>query len=357
MPIALDLSAVTGPEVRFTATPMVEFGWAWHVLSDAGNHPDQAEWVARTRARIPAGLARDMGEWSFAVRAVRATLLADPTAVPPRRWADQLEWIRRMPPGDFAVSLLRPLLRQRGRSANLADARVRNSVLRLARARGAGARRAVGLVLDEPASAREAVTDLMARCWDAFFEADWAAASPRLSDEVAARTALCGRNGWERALDGLSPAISVRPGERRVVIDKVQNKRLKIAGRGLVLTPTAVGSTHLYVTDEPGRPVVVHYPLPAPARAADSRATLRRMLVLAHPARLEVCRAIAVEPRSAREIARLWGFTESSVTKHLSALRSAGLVHTERAGHYVRYALDDGVVAALGADLLDVLRR
>jgi DNA-binding transcriptional ArsR family regulator len=357
VPIALDLSAVAETEVRFAVSPLVEFGWAWHVLSDVGNHPGQSDWAAAVRSRIPDDLVRDMAEWSFAVRAVRATLLADPTAVPARRWADQLDWIRRMPPDDFAVSMLRPLLRQRGRSANIADARVRNSVLRLARARGPAVRRAVQFVLDEPASARSVVADLMARCWRAFFEAEWAGVSPRLSEEVAERTALCGRHGWTRGLTGLCPAIGVRPGEDRLVIDKVQNKRLRVAGRGLVLTPTVIGSVHVYVADEPGRPVVVHYPLPAPARAADSRLTLRRFLVLAHPARLEVCRAVAVEPRSAREIARLWGFSESAVTKHLSVLRSVGLVHAERAGHYVRYALDDAVVAALGADLLDVLRR
>jgi DNA-binding transcriptional ArsR family regulator len=143
----------------------------------------------------------------------------------------------------------------------------------------------------------------------------------------------------------------------RLVIDKVQSKRLAVAGRGLVLVPTVFGDPHVYVADEPGRPVVVHYPFPAPSRAADQRLTWRRLSVLAHPARLEICRAIAIEPRSAREIARLWRFTEAAVTKHLSVLRAAGLVRAERAGHFVRYSLDASVIELLGADLLEVLRR
>lgn len=357
MPISLDLLGATDDDVRFAVSPLVEFGWAWHVLSDVGNHPDRADWAAGLRERLPDDLVRDMTDWSFAVRAVRATLLADPTAVPRRHWADQLEWIRRMPAEDFAAAVLRPLLRLRGRPANLADGRVRTSVLRLARARGPAVRALVRRVLDDPAAARDALVGLLARCWSAFFADQWARVSPRLAAEVAARTALCARHGWTRAATGLSPAIRVHPAQDRIVVDKVQNKRLQVAGRGLVLTPTDVGSVHLYVTDEPGRPVVVHYPLRSPERAAGTRATLRRMLALAHPARLEVCRAIAVEPRSAREIARLWGFSESAVTKHLSVLRAAGLVRTERAGHYVRYALDDAEIAVLGSDLLDVLRR
>jgi DNA-binding transcriptional ArsR family regulator len=137
----------------------------------------------------------------------------------------------------------------------------------------------------------------------------------------------------------------------------VQSKRVSAAGRGLVLTPTRLGDRHAYVADEPGRPVVVHYPVPAPPRAADGRATLRRLAALAHPVRLEVCRAIAVEPRSAREIARLWRMSDTTATKHLSALRAAGLVRTERAGHFVRYSLRADVVESLGADLVEVLRR
>jgi DNA-binding transcriptional ArsR family regulator len=45
------------------------------------------------------------------------------------------------------------------------------------------------------------------------------------------------------------------------------------------------------------------------------------------------------------------------VTRHLSVLRDAGLVRAERAGHFVRYSLDAAALEALGADLLDVLRR
>lgn len=45
------------------------------------------------------------------------------------------------------------------------------------------------------------------------------------------------------------------------------------------------------------------------------------------------------------------------MTKHLSALRAAGLVRAEREGHYVRYALDADVLAAVGTDLLETLRR
>jgi DNA-binding transcriptional ArsR family regulator len=298
----------------------------------------------------------ELSAWSFAVRAVRATLLVDPTLTPAIRWADQLDWIGQMPAAQFAAMMLRPLLRLRGRPGNLADPQVRDSVITVARARGPATVRAVRLTLDDPESARRELADLLARCWSVFFQAEWELAAPVLHREIEVRARRCARDGWLASLHDLSPAVQVRP-DGRIVIDKVQSKRLAVAGRGLVLVPTILGSPHVYVADEPARPVVVHYPIPVPPRTADQRLTLRRLTVLAHPARLEVCRAIAVEPRSALEIARLWRFAESTVTKHLSVLRAAGLVRSERAQHFVRYSLDTSVIEALGADLTEVLRR
>ncbi|PSL08197.1 ArsR family transcriptional regulator [Haloactinopolyspora alba] len=356
MPISLDMTGATDTDVRISTSPLAEFGSAWHVLV-ADHHPEHADWAAQVWAKLPAGVTDALADWSFAVSAVRAALLADPTLVTGSGWSEQVAWIRRMPPKDFAASVLRPLARRRGRAGDVGDATVRAHVRSLARARGPRARRTVTLVLDEPEAARDAFADLLDQAWTSFFAREWGSAAPRLGEEASARSAMRDRDGWSRALSRLSPAVRVDAAAGRIVVDKVQNKRLAVAGRGLVLVPTVLGSGHLYVADEPGRPVVVHYPVPSPASAAGSRSTLRRLNVLAHPARLEVCRAIAVEPRSAREIARLWGMAESTVTKHLSALRAVGLVHSERAGHYVRYSLDERVITGLGPDLLDVLRR
>ncbi|WP_018352770.1 ArsR/SmtB family transcription factor [Longispora albida] len=336
MAIVIELG---GPAPQWLVSPLAELGWAWHGLACPAGHQ---------LAVFPAGIRARLSGWAFAVSAVRASVFADPGLLPGPSFADQLNALRRMPAGDFTAGLLRPLLRVRGRPA-AAD---RAGLLSLARARGPAVLDVVRALTHEPEEARETFTGLLAEAWEAFGPA-WEATGPVLAAEAARRAALSPR----QALAGLSPALTLDVPGARLTADKVQNKRLVTAGRGLVLTPTRYGAPHLTVSDEPGRPVVVHYPVPAPARAAGSRETVRRLEVLGHPARLEICRAIAVEPRSAREIARLWGLAEPAVTKHLSALRSAGLVRAERAGHFVRYTLDSEVIAAVGTDLLDVLRR
>ena len=349
--MSISIEVPGGADVRFALSPLVELGWAWHLLVGAEHHPERAEWVADARAALSADLARDLDAWSFAVSAVRATVLADPTLVPAGPLPEQLAWLDRMPPAELAAAMLRPLLRERGRPGTAERA----NVLGLARARGADSVRVVRALLDEPAAARAELVDILGRMWTVCFRAEWRSAAPALRRAVDAGARRVARDGWSAAARGLSPAMRVEAG--RLVIDKVQSKRLSAAGRGLVLTPTRLGGTHIYVADEPGRPVVVHYPLPAPRRAADGHATLRRFAALAHPVRLEVCRAIAVEPRSAKEIARLWRLSDTTVTKHLRALRAAGLVRVERAGHFVRYSLHADAVETLGADLLEVLRR
>ncbi|MGN9908872.1 DUF5937 family protein [Phytohabitans sp. LJ34] len=348
MPISL-LVPEDSTEVSFAVSPLVELASAWHVLVAEGHHTDRADWAAATRSALPADLTAALEAWSFTVSAIRPVWLVDPTFAPGEGWP---AWLRALAPARFAELTLRPLLRVRGRSGRIADQRA--EVVALSRARGPAATRAVQLVLDDPERARDTLAAVLERFWHLCFRDEWRRSAPTLRAEVRARTR---RGGWPASLRDLSPAVSTGDGSGRLVVDKFQNKTVPVAGRGLVLVPTRFGGQHLYVADEPDRPVVVHYPVPVPPRAADRRLTVRRLGALAHPARLEVCRAIAVEPRSAREIARLWRFTESAVTKHLSVLRAADLVRAERVGHFVRYSLNDSAIQALGADLLEALRR
>jgi DNA-binding transcriptional ArsR family regulator len=337
--MSVSIEVPDGTDVRFLVSPLVELGWAAHVLVGADHHPERADWVAGVRERVPEGLAA----WGFTVSAVRATVLVDPTVIAPAALPDQLALLGDLPAEEFADAMLRPLLRVRGRPRA-----ERAALPRLASARGTDTVRVVRLLLDEPERARAEFTDLLADCWHGFFRQEWTDTAPTLHQAAA-------RRPWAAAVRDLSPAVHVEPG--RLVVDKVQSKRVSAAGRGLVLTPTLFAGPHVYVADEPGRPVVVHYPATPPAHAADRRVTLRQLTVLAHPVRLEVCRAIAVEPRSAHEIARLWHLSDTTVTKHLVALRDAGLVETRRTGRFVRYSLHAAAVERLGTDLLEVLRR
>jgi len=82
-----------------------------------------------------------------------------------------------------------------------------------------------------------------------------------------------------------------------------------------------------------------------------------RLDALASPDRLQVCRAVASEPRTAGEIAALWGLHPTQVTRHLRALTRAGLVTAERQGRFVAYRLDNQALTTLGTDLLTLIMR
>jgi DNA-binding transcriptional ArsR family regulator len=61
---------------------------------------------------------------------------------------------------------------------------------------------------------------------------------------------------------------------------------------------------------------------------------------LSHPARREIVAMLQKGPKSSGEIAAAFDMAWPSVTGHLSALKEANLVDTERDGNSVRYRLN-----------------
>lgn len=60
---------------------------------------------------------------------------------------------------------------------------------------------------------------------------------------------------------------------------------------------------------------------------------------LAHPARLAMVDRLQKGPATAGELTRLVGTDQSTVSKHLSVLKAAGIVDDERDGNSVVYTL------------------
>jgi DNA-binding transcriptional ArsR family regulator len=61
---------------------------------------------------------------------------------------------------------------------------------------------------------------------------------------------------------------------------------------------------------------------------------------LAHPARREIVAMLRKRPMSSGEIASAFDMAWPSVTGHLTALKDAGLIESEREGTSVRYRLN-----------------
>lgn len=78
---------------------------------------------------------------------------------------------------------------------------------------------------------------------------------------------------------------------------------------------------------------------PAAADAAREKKRVEILKALAHPSRLRLIEALAAGPRCVCELHPLAGGALSTVSKHLTVLRQAGLIRDERRGANIFYHL------------------
>jgi DNA-binding transcriptional ArsR family regulator len=74
-------------------------------------------------------------------------------------------------------------------------------------------------------------------------------------------------------------------------------------------------------------------------RKARLTARARIIKALAHPSRLLILEELEAGPKCVAELTRMVGAEVSTVSKHLSVLREAGIIAGERSGAQVRYSL------------------
>lgn len=85
-------------------------------------------------------------------------------------------------------------------------------------------------------------------------------------------------------------------------------------------------------------------------------ARARVLKALAHPSRLLMVDELAKQERCVCELTEMVGADMSTVSKHLSILRNAGLVNMEKRGAQVYYSLRVPCVTSFFHCLTDVMR-
>ena len=336
--------------IRHVASPLIELGCALHVLAEPRHH-GRTDWAAGVP--LSADLRAELAQWTWTVRAVRARFFATSTATGMPSWDDELTALKKRPPEEVAAELVRPL-RGRPLSSRSTD---NTAVLPWARSRGRSTAVLVEALLTDPAEPVRRFTDLLDACWQQWFRDVWDESRDALAARGRHDRDLAVRDGVGVMLRSLDASIDVRDADS-VVVQKVQSKRIDISTRSLLLVPSNYIAPHLFVGEIPGEPITILYP--AAGRAADvptAQQIRARLDALASPDRLQVCRAVASEPRTAGEIAALWGLHPTQVTRHLRALTRAGLVTAEREGRFVAYRLNDEALTTLGTDLLTLIMR
>ncbi|NOL44038.1 helix-turn-helix transcriptional regulator [Kribbella sandramycini] len=351
MPTVLAGAGRLAPErIRHVASPLIELGCALHVLA-APRHHDRVEWASGVP--LPVSLREELAQWTWTVRAVRARFFVTSTATGVPAWQEELGALRARPAAELAAELVRPL---RGRPLSSREVDT-DAVRHWSRSRGPEVFGLVTALLDAPDEPVRRFLDLLDSCWTTWFHEVWAESRDALAARGRQDRDLAVRDGVLPMLASLDSSIDIRDNDSAVV-QKVQNKRIDLADRSLLLVPSNHIAPHLFLGEIPGQPLTLIYPATGRGPAVPTAAQLRaRLEALAAPDRLQVCRAVASEPRTAGEIAALWNLHPTQVTRHLKALTRAGLVTAERQGRFVTYHLNEPALHSLGPHLLTLILR
>jgi ArsR family transcriptional regulator len=79
--------------------------------------------------------------------------------------------------------------------------------------------------------------------------------------------------------------------------------------------------------------------------------------ILSSPRRLEILHVLADGPIEVGRLAAVLGASQPNVSQHLSVMRAAGMVESERDGREIRYRLVDPEVLVACAVMRGVLER
>jgi DNA-binding transcriptional ArsR family regulator len=298
--------------VRFACSPVWETQAAAQTFADERARSYHEPWRRLVRERVG---RLDLTPL-LAVQPIRG-YVPDFLTPPPRtarpRLRDQLAEIRATPPAQAAHEL--ELCRE-----TVTDERDR---------------RLLDSFLADPARARDLLATRLHETWIGLVAPFWVRIRTLLDRDIEQRSRTLARHGLRRVLDELHPRI--RWTKHGLSCGDRSGRTVEVDERGLVLMPSAYLWPYVAaIGDEPWLPTIA-YPARgiaelwrAPTAPPDALARLlgrTRALVLAS----------LDKPLSTTALAAHIELSPTGTSRHLLALRDAGLVSTTRHGHEVRY--------------------
>ncbi|SBT95882.1 transcriptional regulator, ArsR family [Streptomyces sp. DI166] len=366
--MSIDIAGLRPERVAVVPSPLAELGMALHALSEPAHHPGLQGWVTSVTAGLDPHLADRMCEADFLWRTTFSDLflpcagVPGGPALPGASLAEDLDLLDKLTDEQFVDAALEftcalPYTTP-GPSA-LADAELRRRALELAAARGPQQLRFTKRLLEDPPRIRAWLRRFLEDCDEAFFADVWDRLRHQLAADARHRTDLMRHKGLAEALTSVSAAITLDEDGDRITIDKLRQGHTVIRDRSLLLIPTGLGRPHLMVLHRHGWQPVLHYPVTSaePAAPPSVDQLVLRMTALSHPVRMQLCRNLARSTYTTGELVQIHGMTAPEISRHLGALKKAGLVTTRRRGRYVLHQLDVAAVARLGSDFLEALLR
>jgi DNA-binding transcriptional ArsR family regulator len=360
MAVVISLQGAVAADLAVGLSPLAELMACLHSLAEPEHHIEVRPWLARVRA--------DMSPESQSLLATYAPLWARrrcrllmPLAPPLGQCLDQeLARLEALPLSRFADTAAEAVHGGVSDVTGLFDDETRwdayvASCERRSFSRGELARELLG----DPARMRGRLLELLRRCAEEFFDAEWARIRHRLEGECARVRARVQALPVPEALASLSANATVRQNPPSVSFDKLQSLRADLCGRRCLLVPSMHARPHLIVKVDAGFPIVVHFPVDNadPAERTTLSQVRLRLTILSDPARLALCRHLVNEPITTSELSARTGMTPPQVSRHLGRLREAGLLTSHRSGRMIYHRLDVQRLMHLGVDVLTSIVR
>ncbi|MFK8908734.1 DUF5937 family protein [Streptomyces sp. YS-3] len=372
MSVIIDIAGLPPERLVFGPAPLAELFAALHALAEPGHHPGLHGWTTATNADLKPDLADRLCEagflWtsSFSDISLPFAALPGTQGRPGATLAEDLDQLDRLDDDVFVDAALEISCTSqygRGGPSPLSDARARTHALERAAARGPHQVEFATRLLEDPPAVRAWIRRLFEDCAEAFFDDVWQRVRGELAADARHKTQVLRHKGLAQALAEVSPALTLEGDGTRISVDKLTSGRTSAldaaVGAGVTFVPSSFGWPHLWVLHAPGWRPVIHYPAAAPSLPGPGSLDLLelRMEALAHPMRIRMCRYLARSAYTTTELAAAHDISAPEVSRHIAALRKAGLITTRRRGRYVHHQLDLTVVARLGSDFIEGVLR
>jgi len=297
--IELVLTAAGAQRVRFAISPLEEVLGAVQTLLGVRAHPAHLPWVSGAPVVDVPELAAVLSARHYITE-----FLSPPPEGPETTAEAQLEAVRATPPSQVALEL------------SMVDADL-------------------SALPDDPATARDLLADQLETVWHSLLAPRWPRFRELLAADIAFRTGVLGSGGIASMLAGLHPRV--RLAGTSVLVDLPARERLSIDSRGLLLIPAVFAWPNVGMVTVPPWQISLLYPARGVASLWTSSAAPPEPLaeVLGRTRALLLTALDA--PAATTELASRHGLAAATVSAHLTALRGAGLLASERRGHRVLY--------------------
>lgn len=357
--IALDLARARPARIWAVASPLAELMASLHVLAEPDHHPESRQWIDETADRVDDDLRARLHAWAPLWARYRMRLFYPTNGSESRSLKSELEWLAATADEIFVPMCANAIRGFTMRLGTASEVRQDRAWVTECERRSFGRGELAHQLISDPERFRMDLLSVLHDSARQFFNGQWDTTGPILEAAAASTRRRIGALEPAELVASLSTMASRRESASTVYFDKLQNKQVAVGSEGLILVPSIRAWPHVMVKFDPALPTVVQYLVRESAQDSlqTQRDLRRKLLVLAEPGRWELCRHLIGESITTTELARRTGTSKHSVSRHLRALREAGLISSQREGRQVFHRLHPGTVIRLGQDVLSAMLR